>query len=56
MADNCKETPTTEQHKFGKFGEFVKKNKTYIIAVFTAIVGFIAGDCSIQDAIVSLFK
>jgi hypothetical protein len=42
--------------KFGKFGEFVKKYKIYIIGAFTAIVGYIAGDSSLQDAITSLFK
>lgn len=44
-------TEQKQPEKFGKFRAFVKSNKTKIIAGFAAIVGWVAGDCGIWDAI-----
>lgn len=41
----------TKPSTFDKFRDFVKRNKTKIIAGFAAIVGWLAGDSGVWDAI-----
>lgn len=45
----------TKPSTFDKFRDFVKQNKTKIIAGFAAIVGWLAGDSGIWDAIRTVF-
>ena len=57
MADTeSKNEIKNDANELPKWRQLIKKYKTYIIAAFTALVGYLAGDTSLQDAIISLFK
>lgn len=45
----------TKVEELSKFRQYVKDNKTKIIAIFTAIVSYIAGEFGIVDAIKTFF-
>lgn len=47
MADETSELP--------KWRQFIKTYKGYLIAAFTAIMGILAGDMGILDALKSIF-
>lgn len=56
MDGEKKEEAVAQTGAWEKFRAFVKRNKTKIIAGFAAIVGWIAGDSGVCDAIrVALF-
>lgn len=54
--DGEKKDEVVAQSAWEKFRAFVKRNKTKIVAGFAAILGWVAGDSGVWDAIrVALF-
>lgn len=55
MATKKADTKVEKVEELSKFRQYVKDNKTKIIAIFTAIVSYIAGEFGIVDAIKTFF-